>query len=224
MTSSTSRRRRAAAGTCQAVLLGGLLLSACTAAPGPAPDKTAEPTAAAPTPAPTPTGTSGVAPGGEPLTHDGRTVLPSAGNDCTRPEIADIQRVLGDAGLEAQPAEAAASSKDGLAQLDCTFALAPVGPGQAADPGNALIVATTTAQDQAVLDQLGLPRLMMAAEPVPGLGSKAWYSLNKLTDTTEYVLEVLDGLTVVRVTLALPADAPAVDNPMDKLSALAPLG
>jgi hypothetical protein len=220
MTSSASSRRRAAAGTCQVVLLGSLFLGACTAAPGPAP----ETTAAAPTPAPTPTGTSGVAPGGEPLTHDGRTVLPSAGDDCTRPEVPEIQSVLGDAGRGAQPAEVSASSKDGLAQLDCTFALSPVGAGQAADPGNSLIVATTTAKDEAVLGQLGLPRLMMAAEPVEGLGSKAWYSLNKLTDTTEYVLEVLDGLTVMRVTLALPADAPAVDNPKDKLAALAPLG
>jgi len=219
MTSSTSRGRRAAGG-CLAVLLGSLFLGACTATPGPAPDTTA----AAPTSAPTPTGTSGVAPGGEPLTHDGRTVLPSAGDNCTRPGIPDIQRVLGDAGRSAQPAEAAASTKDGIAQLDCTFALAPVAPGQAADPGNSLIVATTTARDQAVLDQLGLPRLMMSPEPVPGLGSKAWYSVNRLSDTTEYVLEVLDGLKVVRVTLGRPADAPALENPKDKLAALAPLG
>ncbi|MDQ0820216.1 hypothetical protein QFZ79_002510 [Arthrobacter sp. V4I6] len=220
MTSSTSHGRRAAAGACQMVLLGSLFLGACTAAPGPAPDATAS----APTSAPTPTGTSGVAPGSEPLTHDGRTVLPSAGDDCTRPSVAEIQRVLGDAGQGAQPADVAASSRDGLVQLDCTFALAPAGSGQAADPGNSLIVATTTARDQSVLDQLGLPRLMMSPEPVPGLGSKAWYSLNRLTDTTEYVLEVLDGLTVVRVTLARPADAPAVANPKDKLAALAPLG
>jgi hypothetical protein len=220
MTSSTSSGRRAA-GSCVVVLLGSLFLGACTATPVPAPDST---TAAAPTSAPTPTETAGVATGSEPLTHDGRTVLPSAGDDCTRPGVSEIHTVLGEVGRSVQPAEVAASSKDGLAQLDCTFALAPVGAGQAADPGNALIVATTTAKDQAVLDQLGLPRLMMSPEPVKGLGSKAWYSLNKLTDTTEYVLEVLDGLTVVRVTLARPADAPALENPKDKLAALAPLG
>lgn len=220
MTSSISHRRRAATRACLVVLLGGLFLGGCTPPPAPAPDATAP----IPTSAPTPTETAGVAPGSEPLTHDGRTVLPSAGDDCTRPAVPEIRSVLGDAGQSVQPAEVSASSKDGLAQLDCTFALAPVGSGQAADPGNSLIVATTTARDQAVLDQLGLPRLMMSPEPVPGLGSKAWYSVNRLSETTEYVLEVLDGLTVVRVTLALPADAPAIVNPKEKLAALAPLG
>jgi hypothetical protein len=219
MTSSISHRRRAAT-SCLVVLLGALLLGGCTPPPAPAPGATAP----VPTSAPTPTETAGVAPGSEPLTHDGRTVLPSAGDDCTRPAVPEIRNVLGDAGQSVQPAEVSASSKDGLAQLDCTFALAPVGSGQAADPGNSLIVATTTARDHAVLDQLGLPRLMMSPEPVPGLGSEAWYSVNRLTETTEYVLEVLDGLTVVRVTLALPADAPAIGNPKEKLAALAPLG
>lgn len=220
MTSSTSHRRRAAGRSCVVALLAGVLLGACTAAPPPAPDTST----VAPTAAPTPTGTSGVAPGSDPLTHDGRTVLPSAGGDCAQPGLPDVRRVLGDLAQAVQPAEVKASSKDGLAVVDCTFGLVPAGAGQSADPGNSLIVSRTTATDQTSVDRLGLPRLMMAPEPVPGLGSKAWYSVNRLTDTTEYVLEVLDGLTVVRVTLALPAAAAAPENPQDKLAALAPLG
>lgn len=219
MTSSTSPRRQAAAGGCVVVLLGSLFLGACAGTQPSAP----EPTPSGPASAPTPTGTAGVAPGPEPLTHDGRTVMPSAGDDCTRPGISEIRGVLGDIGRNIQPAEVSSWSKDGLAQLDCTFALEPAGAGRAADPGNSLIVATTTANDPAGLDQLGLPRLMMSPEPVAGLGSKAWYSLNRLSGTTEYVLEVLDGLTVVRISLALPGDAPAVENPQDKLSAVASL-
>ena len=60
-------------------------------------------------------------------------------------------------------------------------------------------------------------------EPVPDLGAKAWYSANRLTGTTEYVVEMVDGLTVVRVTLALPADAAEPEELKVKLAELARL-
>ena len=222
MTSSTSRVRYAGL----LALTVGLALSACTAgsgtgASGPAtPGPTAEQSVAVPTSAPTPTGTSGVAPGSKPLTHDGRTVIPSPGTDCARPGLPDIRRVLGAAAKDVQPADVQASSKDGVTDLACMFALAPVGAGQAADPANSLLVARTTAPDQVALDGLGLPRLMMAPEPVPELGAKAWYSVNRLTGTTEHVLEIAEGLTVVRVTLALPEGAAEPENVKDKLAEL----
>ena len=200
--------------------------AACTAAPSSGPEQSAAvttPAPSAPTPGPTPTGTAGVAPGNEPLTHDGRTVVPAPGAECAQPALADIRRVLGAAAGNVQPADVQASSKDGVAELACTFALAPVGAGQSADLGNALLVSRTTAPDQAGLDGLGLPRLMMTPEPVPDLGAKAWYSVNRLTGTTEYVLEAVDGLTVVRVTLALPADAAEPGDVKAKLAELARL-
>ncbi|PVZ56670.1 hypothetical protein [Arthrobacter sp. H-02-3] len=200
-------------------LAASLALAGCTAAPAPAPEQSA----AVPTSAPTPTATSGVAPGDEPLTHDGRTVAPSTGDRCAQPALPDVRRVLGAVAANVQPAEAQASSKDGVADVVCTFALAPVGAGEAADVGNALLVARTTAPDQAALDGLGLPRLMMSPEPVPDLGAKAWYSVNRLSGTTEYVLEAANGLTVVRVTLALPADAAEPENLKAELAELAKL-
>jgi hypothetical protein len=157
------------------------------------------------------------------LTHDGRTVAPSTGDRCAQPALPDVRRVLGAVAANVQPAEAQASSKDGVADVVCTFALAPVGAGEAADVGNALLVARTTAPDQAALDGLGLPRLMMAPEPVPDLGAKAWYSVNRLSGTTEYVLETANGLTVVRVTLALPADAAEPEKLKAELAQLAKL-
>ena len=207
-------------------LAASLALGACTPAPAPGPAQSAAGTApvpSAPTPRPTPTETAGVAPGNEPLTHDGRTVVPAPGAECAQPALADIRRVLGAVAGNVQPADVQASSKDGVAELSCTFALAPVGAGQAADLGNALIVSKTTAPDQAGLDGLGLPRLMMTPEPVPDLGAKAWYSANRLTGTTEYVVEMVDGLTVVRVTLALPADAAEPEALKAKLAELARL-
>ena len=203
-------------------LAASLALGACTAAPEPGPAQSAAVTTPAPS-APTPTGTSSVAPGNEPLTHDGRTVVPTPGTDCGQPAPADIRRVLGTVAENVQPAEVQASSKDGVAEVLCTFPLAPVGAGQAADLGNSLLVARTTAPDQAALDGLGLPRLMMSPEPVPDLGAKAWYSANRLTGTTEYVLEAVDGLTVVRVTLALPAGAAEPADLKGKLAELARL-
>ncbi|CAH0178741.1 hypothetical protein SRABI26_01376 [Arthrobacter sp. Bi26] len=203
-------------------LAASLALGACTAAPAPGPGPSAAGTTPAPS-APTPTGTSGVAPGNEPLTHDGRTVVPAPGAECAQPALTDIRRVLGAVAGNVQPADVQASSKDGVAELACTFALAPVAAGQAADLGNALIVSKTTAPDQAGLDGLGLPRLMMSPEPVPDLGAKAWYSANRLTGTTEYVVEMVDGLTVVRVTLALPADTAEPEAVKAKLAELARL-
>jgi hypothetical protein len=64
---------------------------------------------------------------------------------------------------------------------------------------------------------------MMAPEPVPDLGAKAWYSVNRLSGTTEYVLETANGLTVVRVTLALPADAAEPEKLKAELAQLAKL-
>lgn len=203
-------------------LAASLALAGCTPAPEAGPAQSAAVSTPAPS-APTPTGTAGVAPGNEPLTHDGRTVVPAPGAECAQPALADIRRVLGAVAGNVQPADVQASSKDGVAELACTFALAPVGAGQAADLGNALLVSRTTAPNQAGLDGLGLPRLMMAPEPVPDLGAKAWYSANRLTGTTEYVVEMVDGLTVVRVTLALPADAAEPEALKAKLAELARL-
>jgi hypothetical protein len=55
------------------------------------------------------------------------------------------------------------------------------------------------------------------------LGAKAWYSVNRLSGTTEYVLETANGLTVVRVTLALPADAAEPEKLKAELAQLAKL-
>jgi hypothetical protein len=219
MTSSTSRPGL----TGLLALAAGLVLGACTAAPAPGPSPsaaaTAAPTVAAP--APTPTATSGVAPGNDPLTHDGRTVLPAPREDCARPALPDIQQLLGPVADGVQEADVQASAKDGVAERVCTFALAPVGAGQAPDPGNALIIARTTVPDQAALAKLGLPRLMMAPVSVPGLGTAAWFSVNRLSGTTEYVLEAVDGLSVLRVTLALPADVGEPENASGQLAELA---
>lgn len=149
--------------------------------------------------------------------------MPAPGADCAQPALPDLRRVLGAVAVDVQPADVQASRKDGVDELVCTFALAPVGAGQAADLGNALIVSRTTVPDQAGLDSLALPRLMMTPEPVPDLGTKAWYSVNRLTGTTEYVLEMADDLTVVRVTLALPSDAAEPEALKGKLAEVAGL-
>ncbi|BCW72066.1 hypothetical protein [Arthrobacter sp. NicSoilB8] len=219
MTSSTSRFGVVGS----LAVAAGLVLGACTAAPAPGPPPSAAQSEAVTTPAPTPTATSGIAPGNDPLTHDGRTVLPAPREDCARPALPDIQRLLGPVADGVQEADVQASTKDGVAERVCTFALAPVSAGQAPDVGNALIIARTTAPDQAALDRLGLPRLMMAPVSVPGLGTAAWYSVNRLSGTTEYVLEAVDGLSVLRVTLALPSDAAEPENVSGQLAELAKL-
>jgi hypothetical protein len=118
---------------------------------------------------------------------------------------------------------AKSAAKDGLVDVSCTFGLAPIPAGQVPEPGNSLLIATTTASDEAAFKRLELPRLMMAAEPVSGVGNRAWYSLNRLSDSTEYVLEVVDGLTVTRISLAVPSAAAPIDGIQQKLSAIAKL-
>lgn len=234
MTSSTSRqadddfgsiskrnRFRAHGIRTKAVLLltTGMLLVSCEATPtvGPSPTGTTD------TPAPTPTATSAVAPGKEPLTHDGRTVVPVRPDDCSKPAVDDIRNVLGAIAANLQPPEAKASARDGLNEVNCTFGLVPPAAGQDASPGNSLLISTTIASDPALVDSLALPRLMMAPETVENLGEKAWYSVNKLSDSTEYVLEIVEGTTVARMILAVPAAAPEVEKAREKLIAIAKL-
>lgn len=233
MTSSTSRqandfgsvskrsRFRAYGIRTKAVLLvtTGMLLVSCEATPtvGPSPTGTAD------APAPTPTATSAVAPGKEPLTHDGRTVIPVRPDDCSKPAVEDIRSVLGEIAANLQPPEAKASARDGLNEVNCTFGLEPPAVGQDASPGNSLLIQTTLASNQAMVDSLALPRLMMAPETVESLGDKAWYSVNKLSDSTEYVLEIVEGTTVTRMILAVPAAAPEVERAREKLIAIAKL-
>jgi hypothetical protein len=202
---------------CLAVLVGSLLLSSCTAG------QDARESGAAGPPAPTPTGTSEVGPGKEPTTHDGRTVLPARPEDCSTPGAAGIKDVLGPVAAQIQPPTAKSGAKDGLVDVSCTFGLAPVPAGQAPEPGNSLVVATTTASDDAAFARLELPRLMMAPEPVSGVGSKAWYSVNRLSESTEYVMEIVDGRTVTRISLAVPSASGAIDGVQQKLSAIATL-
>lgn len=232
MTSSTSRQadddfrsgsKRSRFGAhglrTKAVLLvtSGMLLVSCEATPtvGPSPAGSAD------VPAPTPTATSAVAPGKEPLTHDGRTVIPVRPDDCSKPAVEDIRNVLGAVAASLQPPEAKASARDGLNEVNCTFGLVPPAAGQDASPGNSLLISSTLASSQATVESLALPRLMMAPETVENLGDKAWYSVNRLSDSTEYVLEIVEGTTVTRMILAVPAATPEVEKAREKLIAIA---
>lgn len=219
MTSSTRTRRTAAGLWAAAVLAAGLSVSACTASAGPGTAQTEDAARAAPTP----TATSDVGPGSEPTTHDGRTVLPARPEDCSAPSVADVKDVLGPVAADLQPAAAKTSAKDGLVEVSCTFALSPVPAGQAPEASNALLVSTTSAADEAALGRLELPRLMMAPESAPGLGSRAWYSVNTLSGSTEYVLEVVDGLHVTRLSLGVTGGPGGVEDAQQKLTALAQL-
>ncbi|MDJ0351157.1 hypothetical protein [Pseudarthrobacter sp. PH31-O2] len=107
-------------------------------------------------------------------------------------------------------------------EITCTYGLSAPPAGQGSDPAKSLLISTTIVPDQAALDSLGLPRLMMSPEPVAGMG-KAWYSTNLLSGTTEYVLEIQDGLRVTRLTLAAPAAATPGPDVKTKLAELARL-
>ncbi|MBT2512482.1 hypothetical protein [Arthrobacter sp. ISL-30] len=190
MTSSTRLTWAAAA------LTGAALLVSCEATGDPAP-----------TSSPTKT---------ESLTHDGQTIQPAAAEDCSTPSREELRSFLGETAKQIQAPAAKSSVKDGVTALSCTYSLVPVAEGQAADPGNAVIIATTTVPDQARLDSLGIPRLMMSAGPVAGM-DKTWFSINKLSETTEYVLETVQGMTVIRAQLNLPAAGPEVSQAQEKL-------
>lgn len=201
------------------VMVGSLVVSSCTAGPG----TDASVSGAPGSPPPSPTGTSDVGPGTEPTTHDGHTVLPARPEDCSSPGEAGIKGVLGPVADQLQKPLAKSAGKDGLVDVSCTFGLAPIPAGQVPEPGNSLMIATTTAGDEAAFKRLELPRLMMAPEPVSGVGSKAWYSLNRLSDSTEYVLETVDGLTVTRISLSVPSATAPIEGMQQKLSAIATL-
>ncbi len=220
MTFSTSSSRNGAGWRCLLLVVGSLVLSSCTAGPGGGQSPTS---GGAGIPPPSPTGTSAVGPGTEPTTHDGRTVLPARPEDCSSPGAAGIKRVLGPVADQLQAPSGQSATKDGLVDVSCTFGLAPIPAGQAADPGNALLITTTTASDESALKRLELPRLMMAPEQVPGVGNKAWYSLNRLSGSTEYVLEVVDGARVTRISLAVPTAAAPIEGIQQKLIAIATL-
>lgn len=207
MTFSTSR--------VAAVLLAGLMLSACDPASG------RQSEAGSPTPEPTagsPKTNVTASPGT--TTREGRTIRPVSPGDCAVPAIADVQRHLGAVADQVQPPVPASVAAEGLTETTCTFSLAPAPAGQAPDPGNALTVSTTVYATPESLANVPLPRLMMSPKPVEGLGDRAWFSTNTLSSTTEYVLEVVEGKAVTRATLGLPASAAKLDDAENKLSAL----
>lgn len=156
----------------------------------------------------------------EATTHDGRTIRPALPEDCSRPTVDTLRAVLGTVAASLQPAQGAASSKDGVTEVSCAFSLVPVPSGQMPDPGNAVVLTTTTVTDAAGLTTLGLPRLMMSTEAASGPGGEAWYGVNRLSGTTEYVVESVHGLTVTRISLGVPTTTPEVPDAKARLESL----
>lgn len=184
-----------------ALLLGASLAVSCQATGGPAPTSSPPRTT-------------------ESVTHEGETIQPAKAEDCSTPSAEDLRRILGETVEKIQAAEAKSWSKDGVTTLNCTYSLVPLAAGQAPDPGNAVVIATTTVPDQAGLDSLGVPRLMMSPAPVAG-SDKTWFAINKLSETTEYVLESIKGMAVTRIQVNVPAAGKQVDQPQEKLLQIA---
>ncbi|WAH96520.1 hypothetical protein [Arthrobacter sp. MMS18-M83] len=200
-----------------AVLFGLLTLAACLAACDSGPSKPSGDSAA---------GQSAISASASPsasqyaTTHDGRTILPALPEDCSSPTLDALRARLGDVAASIQPPRPALSSKDGVSEVTCAFSLVPVASGQMPDPGNAVVLTTTTVADAAGLEALGLPRLMMSPEAAKGPGNEAWFGVNRLSGTTEYVVESVKGLTVTRISLAVPTTTPEVTDAKVRLESL----
>ncbi len=154
------------------------------------------------------------------VTRDGRTILPAVPDDCSTPTADDVRSRLGSVAASVQTPQASASTKDGVSTVTCVYSLIPVPVGQMPDPGNALVLTTTKAPDSAGIAALGLPRLMMSPEPVEGAGERAWFGVNRLSATTEYVFESVQGLTAIRASLGVPSSTPEVGDAKQRLQAL----
>jgi hypothetical protein len=136
------------------------------------------------------------------------------------PGIEQIRQKLGAIAANIQPAVPSVTETQGVKETNCTFSLATVPNGQDPDPGNALTISTAAYPDARSLATVELPRLMIAPKPVEGAGERAWYARNELSSSTEYVLESASKNVITRITLAVPAPAPPVEQPQDKLTAL----
>jgi hypothetical protein len=198
-----------------AVLCGLLALAAGLAACDSGPSKPTGASAAGQS-----TASASPNPSASATTHDGRTILPALPQDCSSPTLDTLRARLGNIAASIQPPQAASSLKDGVSEVNCAFSLVPVVSSQMPDPGNAVVLTTTTVADATGLAALGLPRLLMSPEAAKGPGSAAWYGVNRLSGTTEYVVESVKGLTVTRISLGVPATAPEVTDAKARLESL----
>ena len=151
---------------------------------------------------------------------DGSTIRAAGDQNCDSPGTERIRQVLGALAEQVKSGVAVLSESSGVRKLTCTFSLAPVPPGQDPDPGNSLTVSTETYPDPTSAANVKLPRLMMSPQTATDGRGPAWFARNQLTSTTEYVLESVSANVITRLTLAVPVQTPAVDQPLEKLRAL----
>lgn len=197
------------------VALAGLLLTACQGG--------SEPSGSVASPAPasalaSPKTDATASPGTTAM--DGRIIGTPDAQACKVPGTDEIRQKLGAIAAQIQPGVQSVTETQGVKETSCTFSLVGVPNGQDPDPGNALTISTTVYPDTAALGKVELPRLMMSPKSVDGAGERAWYARNQLSSSTEYVLESASKNVITRITLAVPVQAPPVEQSQDKLTSL----
>ncbi|MEZ2391482.1 hypothetical protein AB6813_18410 [bacterium RCC_150] len=207
MTSSGNRRRTWAV----SLLAAGLLLTACQGTPTPAASTQAGPPESPKTDVTASPGTTA---------RDGRIIESAGSQACANPALDDIRQKLGTVAAQIQAAVPSATEAQGVKETDCTYSLAAVPQGQDPDAGNALTISKSSYPDAASLAKVELPRLMISPKAIDEAGDRAWYARNQLSSSTEYVLESVSNAVITRITLAVPVQAPAIEDPEAKLTAL----
>ena len=173
------------------LLLCAISLSSCTG-PSPSPTSVGQ----------TSTGPSAGTPSQQPTQgRDGSVLLPTAEiQTCAALSPDRIREILGEAADTIQPAEVAGTiDPSGTRREDCLYPLDQTGATT-----HAVIFSIATYPDSTVLENSKPWDSLMAPTPVTGFRGETRYSVNKLSESTEFVLQMVEGVKVHRLMVAQP--------------------
>jgi hypothetical protein len=174
------------------LILGAISLSSCS---GPSPSPTSG--------GQTSTASSTATPSQQMPTQarDGSVLLPTAEiQTCAALSPDRIREILGEKADMIQPAEVAGTiDPSGIRREDCLYPL-----DQSGATTHAVIFTVETYPDSTVLGNSKPWDSLMAPTPVTGFRGETRYSVNKLSESTEFVLQMVEGIIVHRLMVAQP--------------------
>ena len=180
------------------VSLGFVLVFGLSACSGSAPVPSAGAT--------TSTGTTAVASPStsvSPTARDGSSLIPTTEvGACSLLSAEQIKAALGDAARDIQAGEVAGTvSPAGVRHENCIYPLDTSGTTT-----HAVVLETVTYPDEASRASADPWEAMMSPTEVTGLWGEARYATNRLSQSTEHVLAVAEGIRVWRFVVSQPKD------------------
>lgn len=148
--------------------------------------------------------------------RDGSVLIPTPDiKTCASLSADRVREILGELADKIQPIEVAGTiDPSGIRHENCLYPLDPGGTTT-----HAVILSVATYPDSTVLENSKPWDTMTTAAPVTGFEGETRYSVTKLSQSTEFVLQTVEGVKVHRLMVAQPTGSVTWSDE-DGLSAL----